>query len=117
MEQINRVNYREIKDLWELLEYAHCHHGDSLTHLLLQISMRSVLLEGILQGLEAQPANNRTAITLEPAELDLDRHIEQWQSSIEISRRYADPPLAFHCFEKALQTAQQKGLRIASIRK
>jgi hypothetical protein len=105
---------REIEDLWELFEYAHNRYGDPLAHLLLKIAMRSALLEGLLQGLTTLPANRRPSVSIEQAELDVELHIERWWSSIGISRRYADPPLAFYCFEKAMETAQQKGLQIAS---
>lgn len=103
---------REIQDLWELFECAHGHYGDTLAHLLLKISMQSALLDGVFQGITHLPANDHLPITIEPAQLDIDENIERWWSSIGISRRYADPPLAFYCFEKALETAQQKGLQI-----
>lgn len=102
--------------MWELLECAQSHYGDSVAHLLLKISMRSTLLDGVFQGMAGLPANNR-AITIDPAPLDIDGNIERWWSSICISRRYADPPLAFYCFEKALETAGQKGLQVINARK
>lgn len=115
--KINHVTNREIEDLWELFEYAYFRHGDSLSHLLLKTSVRSALLEGLLQGLATLAADCRPAVSFEQAELDIEMHIERWWSSIGISRRYAEPPLAFNCFEKALETAQQKGFQIVTIRK
>lgn len=102
--------------MWELFECAQTHGGDAMAHLLLKISMRSALQEGVFQGMGGSPADNR-ATTVNPAQLEIDGNIERWWSSICISRHYADPPLAFYCFEKALETARQKGLQAIDARK
>lgn len=114
--KINNVTKKEIQELWELLECAQSHYGDALAHLLLKMAMRSALLEGVFQGMAGLPANNR-ATTVDPAQFDIDRNVERWWSSICISRHYADPPLAFYCFEKALETVYQKGLQAVDARK
>lgn len=102
--------------MWELLEWAQGRYGGSVAHLLLKMSMRSALLDGVFRSVAGLVANNR-ATMIDPAELDIDGNIERWWSSICISRRYADPPLAFYCFEKALETAGQKGLQAIDARK
>lgn len=108
------VTNREIRDLWELFICAHRRYGDPSAQLLLKTSMQSALLAGIRQGITNPPEGDNPAITFEPAKLDIDVNIERWWSSIRISQRYADPPLAFYCFEKALEIVRQKGVQLVN---